>query len=46
MKLRCKRCERDWDYQGEVIPKEFPQYVSCPRCKTSVKLKLVDKNEQ
>lgn len=43
MNVKCQRCGKEWDYQGEKIKlmKKFsyPQYVACPRCHTSVKLK-------
>ena len=46
MKLMCKRCEREWDYSGEIKPKNYPQYTSCPRCKTSIKIiKPLDTNK-
>lgn len=32
MKLKCKRCGYEWDYQGTS-----DWYTSCPRCKTNVK---------
>lgn len=40
VKLKCKRCGREWEYKGE---KEY--YTSCPDCKTSVKIKemLIEK---
>jgi len=38
MKLKCKRCKKEWEYKGDIIPKEYPQYTSCPRCKTSIKI--------
>jgi len=43
IKLRCKRCEKEWDYNGEITPKEYPQYTSCPRCKTSIKIQVKQK---
>lgn len=38
MKLNCKRCLKEWDYNGAITPKDYPQYTSCPRCKTSVQI--------
>lgn len=39
MILKCKRCGREWDYRGAIIPTDaYPQYTSCPRCKTSTKV--------
>lgn len=33
MKLKCRRCDKKWDYKGE---NKF--YATCPDCKTSVKI--------
>ncbi len=38
MELKCHRCKKEWDYNGKIVPKEYPQYTSCPRCKTSIKI--------
>jgi len=39
MELECKRCRHKWNYQGNKQPTaSFPLYVSCPRCRTVVKL--------
>jgi hypothetical protein len=38
MKLKCFRCKMVWEYNGKIVPMDFPQYTSCPRCKTSVKI--------
>lgn len=39
MKIKCKRCNYEWNYQGSKSPKDkYPQYVTCTKCKTSVKL--------
>lgn len=44
MKLKCLRCKKEWDYNGEIKPtNNYPQYTSCPRCKTSVKIKNENK---
>ena len=32
--LRCKRCDREWNYKGKAV-----YYTSCPICKTSVRVK-------
>lgn len=42
MKIKCQRCGNEWDYDGDKIRivKNYPQYVSCSKCRTSVKLKL------
>jgi len=34
MKLKCKRCGKEWEYKGK---KKY--YTSCPDCKTSIKIK-------
>lgn len=40
IKLKCLRCNKEWDYNGDIIPSDkYPQYTSCPRCKTSVIIK-------
>jgi len=46
MELRCKRCKKDWKYKGNITPKPYPQYTSCPRCKTSVKIEVKKNNEK
>ena len=45
--MRCKRCDHVWEYDGEKIKliKKYPQYVSCPKCHTSVKLLKEVKDE-
>ena len=41
MELTCKRCGHRWNYQGKKLPTSaFPQYVSCPRCRTVVRLEF------
>lgn len=47
MKVKCQRCEKEWEYTGEKIEviKKYPQYVTCPRCRTSVKLVSNEKNK-
>ena len=37
MLLNCQRCGYEWDYNGKS-----KWYCSCPRCRTSIKVK---KNE-
>lgn len=45
MKLKCSRCKKEWEYHGDIIPTDkYPQYTSCPRCKTSIKIQK-DKND-
>lgn len=40
MKLKCKKCKKEWEYKGKKkLNESYSQYVSCPRCKTLVKLK-------
>ena len=39
MILKCKRCLKEWRYGGKIKPNEnYPQYTSCPRCRTSIKI--------
>jgi len=39
MQLKCKRCQHLWNYRGSKIPSgDYPLYVTCPRCRTVVKL--------
>lgn len=33
MKLKCNRCEYEWDYKGSGY-----MYTSCPRCRTNVRI--------
>jgi hypothetical protein len=41
IELICKRCKWKWDYKGKRKPnKKYPQYVVCPRCRTTVKLEV------
>ncbi len=40
MLLNCKRCG-EWDYKGK---QEF--YATCPKCKSSVRVKEKQKEEQ
>jgi hypothetical protein len=45
--VSCKRCGYSWKYQGlklnpEYNPnliKHYPEYIICPNCRTSVKLR-------
>jgi len=39
MKQQCQRCKHEWNYTGEKGNKEYPEFVTCPICMTSVKLK-------
>ena len=44
MKMKCKRCGKEWEYKGKKkVHKEYTQYVTCPKCHTSIKLN--DKTE-
>lgn len=39
MKKECKRCKHKWEYTGNKKPlKEYPVYVTCPKCRTLVRL--------
>ena len=44
MKVKCQRCDNEWDYTGDKIKliEKYPQYVACSKCKTSVKLKEIE----
>lgn len=50
MKAECKRCGKGWEYTGEKekLLDKYPQYVSCPKCNTSVKLnkEIIVKNDK
>lgn len=35
---KCKRCGHEWDYTGNS-----EWYTSCPKCRTSIKVKRDDK---
>lgn len=37
MKLKCKRCGYVWDFSGKA-----KWYASCPRCRTTVRIKDID----
>jgi len=46
MKLKCHRCKKEWEYTGEKkAESKYPQYVSCPKCRTSVKVKQTKEGE-
>ncbi len=39
MQLKCKRCQHLWNYGVRKKPTgDYPLYVTCPRCRTTVKL--------
>lgn len=39
MKSKCHKCKHEWDYKGSRKPiKDINIYVTCPKCKTNVKL--------
>lgn len=44
IKCKCKRCKHRWTYKGkktEVAEQtKFPVYVSCPQCKTTMRLEV------
>ena len=42
--IKCQRCKHEWEYKGKKKNNKYPQYVSCPKCRTSVKLEEA-KNE-
>jgi len=39
VKLRCSTCEYTWFYSGK---KSFPQFVTCPNCDGSVRVRKVE----
>ena len=40
VKLKCQRCKKEWEYKGD---NKF--YATCPDCKTSVKIKKGDQDD-
>lgn len=36
--MSCKRCGHIWNYKGYKKPQVYSQYVSCPICKSLIKL--------
>lgn len=46
-RLICKRCEWTWNYKGKKEPnKNYPQYTTCPRCHSLVKIKYEETIEE
>jgi len=41
MKLKCKKCENEWDYKGKN-----PYYATCSRCLNKVKVEGSQKSEE
>jgi len=39
MKQKCHRCKHEWEYKGVKNCNKYPQFISCPKCKTSIKLR-------
>lgn len=40
MKENCPRCKHEWNYKGKKrTTDKYFQYISCPKCRTSVKLR-------
>jgi uncharacterized protein YbaR (Trm112 family) len=39
-KQTCQRCNHEWVYTGSKLKDavSYPQFIQCPKCKTSVKL--------
>jgi len=37
----CKRCGHKWVYKGLKLdrPNKYPQFIGCPICRTSVKVR-------
>lgn len=46
MKVRCHRCKNEWEYTGDKIKLigTYPQYITCTKCRTSVKLVKEDED--
>lgn len=39
MKLKCKRCKKEWNYDGKKKPcKDYPQYLTCPKCRANIRI--------
>lgn len=39
MIVKCKRCGKEWVYVGKKkADSKYPEYITCPKCRTSVKL--------
>jgi hypothetical protein len=39
IEMHCKRCGHRWTYTGnKSLDSIYPQFVTCPKCLTSVKL--------
>jgi len=35
----CKKCGKNWKYKGnKTYTTEYNQYVSCPRCRTQIRI--------
>ena len=36
----CKRCGHKWNYKGKKLLRtdNYPKYIGCPNCKTSIKI--------
>ena len=45
MQLVCKNpeCGREWNYKGKKI---YPAYVSCPDCRSSIRLPKEDRENE
>lgn len=37
MKLKCKRCNYEWDYKGNS-----EWYTSCPKCRTTIRVRKLE----
>lgn len=40
VKQKCHRCRHEWEYKGKKLKQKvnYPQYVQCPKCRTTIKL--------
>jgi Zn finger protein HypA/HybF involved in hydrogenase expression len=39
--LKCNKCDYEWLYKGHAI-----YYLSCPRCRTNIKVRKIEKVKQ
>lgn len=36
--VKCKRCGHEWTYTGSKSISPYPVYISCPMCRTNIRL--------
>lgn len=44
MKQTCQRCKKSWDYKGSKGQEQYQEFISCPKCRTKVKL-IINEDE-